>query len=113
MQPEKTVPHVLLPYVCSGRRFAPFAMPTESTTTLSGNHVRLHLKSCLARLSAPAQMLKTLAALLLVEEDVLEAMLTRRTVNTRGETFTKKLGVQDADFTRDGIVKSLYEVQYP
>lgn len=38
-------------------------------------------------------------------------MLTQRTVVTLGETFTKQLGLDDANLTRDAIVKSLYEVQ--
>lgn len=46
-----------------------------------------------------------------MEEAVLEAMLTQRVVTTRGEVFTKQLSVQDASFTRDAIVKSLYEVR--
>lgn len=46
-----------------------------------------------------------------VTERVLEAMLTQRVVTTRGEVFTKQLGVVDADLTRDAIVKSLYEVR--
>lgn len=45
-----------------------------------------------------------------MKEAVLEAMLTQRVVKTRGEVFTKQLGVQDADLTRDAIVKTLYEV---
>lgn len=49
--------------------------------------------------------------LLGVEESVLEAMVTQRVVTTRGEVFTKQLGVHDADLTRDAIVKSLYEVR--
>ena len=55
--------------------------------------------------------LGTLASVLGVEEAVLEQMLTQRVVKTRGEVFTKQLGVQDADLTRDAIVKSLYEVR--
>lgn len=46
-----------------------------------------------------------------VDRAVLEAMLTQRVVVTRGEVFTINLGVQDADLTRDAIVKSLYEVR--
>lgn len=38
-------------------------------------------------------------------------MLTQRVVVTRGETFTKQLGLNDATLTRDAIVKSLYEVR--
>lgn len=56
------------------------------------------------------QALSTLASLLAVEESALEAMLTQRTVVTTRETFTKQLGLEDANFTRDAIVKSLYEV---
>lgn len=58
------------------------------------------------------QALSTLSKLLGVKELVLEAMLTQRVVTTRGEVFTKQLGVHDADLTRDAIVKSLYEVRY-
>lgn len=46
-----------------------------------------------------------------MEESALEAMLTQRVVVTRGETFTKQLGLDDANLTRDAIVKSLYEVR--
>lgn len=56
------------------------------------------------------QALSTLAGFLAVEESALEAMLTQRVVVTRGETFTKQLGLEDANLTRDAIVKSLYEV---
>lgn len=56
------------------------------------------------------QTLSTLATLLAVEELALERMLTQRVVVTRGETFTKQLGLNDANLTRDAIVKSLYEV---
>ncbi|CAM9264982.1 unnamed protein product, partial [Sphacelaria rigidula] len=56
--------------------------------------------------------LATLAELLGVEEVVMEAMLTQRVVTTRGEIFTKQLSVQDASFTRDAIVKSLYEAMF-
>eukprot|EP00904_Undaria_pinnatifida_P007215 jgi/Undpi1/3623/HiC_scaffold_16.g06993.m1 len=56
--------------------------------------------------------LGTLASVLGVEEAVLEQMLTQRVVKTRGEVFTKQLGVQDADLTRDAIVKSLYEALF-
>lgn len=38
-------------------------------------------------------------------------MLTQRVVVTRGEIFTKQLSVEDANLTRDAIVKSLYEVR--
>lgn len=44
-------------------------------------------------------------------ERVLEAMLTQRVVTTRGEVFTKQLSVQDAEYTRNAIVKSLYEAR--
>lgn len=57
------------------------------------------------------QALSTLAACLAVEESALEAMLTQRVVVTRGETFTKQLGLDEANLTRDAIVKSLYEVR--
>lgn len=57
------------------------------------------------------QTLSTLAAFLAVEESALEAMLTQRVVVTRGETFTKQLSADDANLTRDAIVKSLYEVR--
>jgi len=60
-----------------------------------------------------AQTLSTLASFLAVEESALEAMLTQRTVVTIGETFTKQLGLEDANLTRDAIVKSLYEVRMP
>lgn len=46
-----------------------------------------------------------------MEESALEAMLTQRVVVTRGETFTKQLSLDDANLTRDAIVKSLYEVR--
>lgn len=65
-----------------------------------------------ANANAIVQALSTLSTLLGVEEPVLEAMLTQRVVVTRGEVFTKQLGVRDADLTRDAIVKSLYEVGY-
>eukprot|EP00752_Nemacystus_decipiens_P009414 g8417.t1 len=58
------------------------------------------------------ETLPTLAAFLAVDESALEAMLTQRTVVTRGETFTKQLGVDDAILTRDAIVKSLYEALF-
>lgn len=45
-----------------------------------------------------------------MEAEVVRAMLTQRVVTTRGEVFEKKLGVQDAERTRDAIVKALYEV---
>lgn len=74
------------------------------------------LKTCLsyglAVIFLVWQALATLAELLGVEEVVMEAMLTQRVVTTRGEIFTKQLSVQDASFTRDAIVKSLYEVGY-
>lgn len=41
----------------------------------------------------------------------MKSMLTQRVVTTRGEVFIKQLSVQDAEFTRDAIVKSLYEVR--
>lgn len=56
------------------------------------------------------QALVTLASLLGVEEAVLEKMLTQRVVQTRGEVFVKQLEENDANLTRDAIVKSLYEV---
>ena len=56
------------------------------------------------------QALATVGSLLGVEEEVLEKMLTQRVVKTRGEVFEKKLELQDANLTRDAIVKSLYEV---
>lgn len=59
---------------------------------------------------APIQALATVGSLLGVEEALLETMLTQRVVRTRGEVFEKKLEVQDANLTRDAIVKSLYEV---
>lgn len=37
-------------------------------------------------------------------------MLTQRVVTTKGEVFVKQMSVPDAVFTRDAIVKSLYEV---
>ncbi|CAN0252584.1 unnamed protein product, partial [Ectocarpus fasciculatus] len=51
-------------------------------------------------------------AFLAVEESALEAMLTQRVVVTRGETFTKQLSTDDANLTRDAIVKSLYEALF-
>lgn len=42
---------------------------------------------------------------------MLEGMLIRRNVTARNEVFTVHLGVQEADFTRNAIVKSLYEVR--
>ena len=45
-----------------------------------------------------------------MEDAVLEQMLTQRVVKTTREVFTKQLLVQEADLTRDAIVKSLYEV---
>lgn len=59
------------------------------------------------------QTLATLAEFLAVEETALESMLTQRVVVTRGETFTKQLSLDDANLTRDAIVKSLYEVRTP
>lgn len=59
---------------------------------------------------ASIQALATVGSLLGVEEAVLEKMLTQRVVKTRGEVFEKKLEVQDANLTRNAIVKSLYEV---
>ncbi|CAN0100971.1 unnamed protein product [Scytosiphon promiscuus] len=56
--------------------------------------------------------LSTLATFLAVEESALEAMLTQRVVVTRGETFTKQLELEDANLTRDAIVKSLYEALF-
>ncbi|CAM9539979.1 unnamed protein product, partial [Ectocarpus fasciculatus] len=58
------------------------------------------------------ETLSTLAAFLAVEESALEAMLTQRVVVTRGETFTKQLSADDANLTRDAIVKSLYEALF-
>ncbi len=62
-------------------------------------------------LLATVQALATLASLLGVEESVLEKMLTQRVIKTRGEVFTRQLEEQDANLTRDAIVKSLYEVR--
>lgn len=45
-----------------------------------------------------------------MEGSALEAMLTRTVTVARGETFTKQLSVDNANLTRDAIVKSLYEV---
>eukprot|EP00752_Nemacystus_decipiens_P009380 g8383.t1 len=56
--------------------------------------------------------LATVGSLLGVAEMVLEKMLTERVVKTRGEVFEKKLEVQDANLTRDAIVKSLYEALF-
>eukprot|EP00903_Cladosiphon_okamuranus_P011080 g10459.t1 len=56
--------------------------------------------------------LTTVGSLLGVREAVLEKMLTQRVVKTRGEVFEKKLEVQDANLTRDAIVKSLYEALF-
>ena len=47
-----------------------------------------------------------------IEASAVETMLTRRDVKAGGEVYTKKLGVQDANLTRDAIVKSLYEVRW-
>ncbi|CAM9750268.1 unnamed protein product, partial [Ectocarpus sp. 8 AP-2014] len=58
------------------------------------------------------EALSTLAGLLAVEEAALEAMLTQRVVVTRGETFTIQLGLEEANLTRDAIVKSLYEALF-
>ena len=58
------------------------------------------------------QALEKLSALLGVKTSLVEEMLTQRVVKTRGEVFTKQLGVQDASLTRDAIVKSLYEVRW-
>lgn len=57
------------------------------------------------------QVLSTLSMLLGVEEPKLESMLTQKVVVTRGEVFIKQRGMQDANLTRDAIVKSLYEVR--
>ena len=46
-----------------------------------------------------------------MEESALEAMLTQTVTVARGETFTKQLSPDNADLTRDAIVKSLYEVR--
>lgn len=59
------------------------------------------------------QTMSTLAECLAVEETALESMLTQRVVVTRGETFTIQLSLDDANLTRDAIVKSLYEVRTP
>ncbi len=77
---------------------------------LSCPGVELNRKYCPLRLFG-FQTLSTLASFLAVEESALEAMLTQRTVFTMGETFTIQLGLEDANFTRDAIVKSLYEVR--
>lgn len=57
------------------------------------------------------QALDVLSSLMGVEASVVEAMLTLREVKARGEVYTKKLGVQDANLTRDALVKSMYEVR--
>eukprot|EP00752_Nemacystus_decipiens_P009298 g8309.t1 len=59
-----------------------------------------------------AAALEMLSALLGVKASLVEEMLTQRVVKTRGEVFTKQLGVQDASLTRDAIVKSLYEALF-
>lgn len=51
-----------------------------------------------------------LGSLLGLEADVVNAMLRQREVTTMGETFNKRLGVQEAERTRDAIVKAVYEV---
>ncbi|CAM9971674.1 unnamed protein product [Pylaiella littoralis] len=56
--------------------------------------------------------LERLSALLGVTAPLVESMLTQRVVKTRGEVFTKQLEVQDANLTRDAIVKSLYEALF-
>lgn len=62
--------------------------------------------------SSTFQALERLSALLGVTAPLVESMLTQRVVKTRGEVFTKQLEVQDANLTRDAIVKSLYEVTF-
>lgn len=37
-------------------------------------------------------------------------MITEKKMATRGEVYVIKLGVQEAEYTRDAVVKSLYEV---
>lgn len=57
------------------------------------------------------QALDMLSGLMGVEASVVEAMLTLREVKAGGEVYTKKLSVQDANLTRDALVKSMYEVR--
>ncbi|CAM9208802.1 unnamed protein product [Ascophyllum nodosum] len=59
-----------------------------------------------------AQVLDVLSGLMGIEASAVETMLTRRDVKAGGEVYTKKLGVQDANLTRDAIVKSLYEALF-
>lgn len=51
-----------------------------------------------------------LASLLGVDDAMLERMLLQRVVEARGDVIIRHLDVQDAERTRDAIVKSLYEV---
>lgn len=59
----------------------------------------------------PVQALEHIASMLGVGAGEVDAMLTQRVVTTRGETFTKQLGVQDSSRSRDAIVKALYEAR--
>lgn len=57
--------------------------------------------------------MSTAAALLGVREKALEDMLTLKVVPvTRGEVFTKHLGIKEAVRARDAAIKSLYEAMF-
>lgn len=57
------------------------------------------------------QTLETAAAMLGLGVQNLESMLTLKVVPvTRGEVFTKKLGIKEAVRARDAAIKTLYEV---
>lgn len=58
------------------------------------------------------QVIDTLSALLGVDGGKLRAMLLTRVVRTMREQFVVQLKVRDAAYTRDSIVKSLYEVRH-
>ncbi|CAM9932796.1 unnamed protein product [Scytosiphon promiscuus] len=70
-----------------------------------------HEQGAIASIS-DREALSRLSTFLGVEEGALEEMLTQRVVVTRGETFTKQLGLEDANLTRNAIVKSLYEALF-
>lgn len=56
------------------------------------------------------QALEFVAGLMGVEASSVDAMLTQREVKTVAEVFTKQLELQDAERTRDAVVKALYAV---
>eukprot|EP00752_Nemacystus_decipiens_P008749 g7810.t1 len=58
------------------------------------------------------EALSALAKLLAVEESALEAMLTQSVTVARSERYTKQLSPDNANRTRDAIVKSLYEALF-